>query len=77
MPGITAIVSAALVVCMILLKLNTLGIVCGALYGVCITMAIPAFATVYLDIVPPAAGAFPRAWVYSSSTRSGAPGDLW
>jgi len=54
LPGIAAIAAAAMIVLMILFKLNTLGIVCGALYGVFATMAIPAFATVYLDIVPPA-----------------------
>jgi MFS family permease len=54
LPGIAVIVSAVLVTGMILLKLNTLGIILGAIYGITITMAIPAFATVYLDIVPPA-----------------------
>ena len=50
--GIGNIAGAVLIVIAILLKFNTIGIILAALYSICVAAAIPAFATVYLDIVP-------------------------
>ena len=52
--GICTIIGAAFLAVAILLKLSTLGIICFFAYCFVIYMAIPAFASVYLDIVPPA-----------------------
>jgi MFS family permease len=50
--AVANIVGAALIAGAVLLKLNTIGIVLGFLYGIAVSVSIPAFATVYLDIVP-------------------------
>jgi MFS family permease len=50
--AVSNIVGAALIAGAVLLKLNTIGIVLGFLYGIAVSVSIPAFATVYLDIVP-------------------------
>jgi MFS family permease len=50
--AVANIVGAALIAGAVLLKLNTIGIILGFLYGIAVSVSIPAFATVYLDIVP-------------------------
>jgi MFS family permease len=50
--AVSNIVGAVLIAGAVLLKLNTIGIVLGFLYGIAVSVSIPAFATVYLDIVP-------------------------
>jgi MFS family permease len=53
-PAVANIVGAALVVLFILLRLNVIGIALGVLYGIIISMSVPAFAAVSQDIVPAA-----------------------
>ena len=50
--AVANIVGAVLIAGAVLLKLNTIGIILGFLYGIAVSVSIPAFATVYLDIVP-------------------------
>jgi len=49
---IANLVGAVLITAAIFLKLNTIGLICAFVYSICVSIAIPAFATVYLDIVP-------------------------
>jgi len=51
-PAVANIIGAVLIVMVILLKFNPLGIALAVLYGIAVSMAVPAFATVSQDIVP-------------------------
>ncbi len=53
-PAFANIAAAVLIFLAILLKLSALGIAIGVLYGVVVSMTIPAFAAVSQDIVPAA-----------------------
>lgn len=50
--AVANIIGAVLIAGAVFLKLNTIGIILGFLYGIAVSVSIPAFATVYLDIVP-------------------------
>jgi MFS family permease len=51
-PAVANLIGAVLIVAVILLKFSPLGIAIAVLYGIAVSMAVPAFATVSQDIVP-------------------------
>ena len=53
-PAVANLAGAVLVILFILLRLNPLGIALGVMYGIIISMSVPAFAAVSQDIVPAA-----------------------